>query len=135
MEAVRGEARTSCHQLAISDSEASIALNANASPATNSLLPVDGRAAQFWGGGVLESVCEVPIHTTTIDEFCRSRDLDRIDILKLDVQGGEFAALKGAGRMLAEQRISLIYMELILVPTYDGQRVLREYLELLEGND
>jgi FkbM family methyltransferase len=132
--AVSGMESTSCHRIAVSDSDNSLVLNANASSATNSLLPVDEQATRFWGGGVLEAQGEVPIQSVTLDSFCDAQGLDRVDILKLDVQGGEYAALKGAGRLLAEQRISLVFMELILVPTYKGQRTFREYLELLEGH-
>lgn len=132
--AVGGMESMYCHGIAVSDSDNSVVLNANASSATNSLLPVDEQAARFWGGGVLETQGEVSIQSTTLDSFCDVHGLERVDILKLDVQGGEYAALEGASRLLAEQRISLVFMEMILVPTYKGQRSLHQYLDLLEGH-
>jgi len=46
----------------------------------------------------------------------------------MDVQGAEFSVLEGANDMLASQKISLIYTELIMCPTYKGQHKLHEYL-------
>ena len=37
-----------------------------------------------------------------------------IDILKMDIQGGEFSALRGAENLLKEKRIKLIYLEILL---------------------
>jgi hypothetical protein len=54
--------------------------------------------------------------------FCQDRDLHSIDIMKLDVQGAEFFVLSGATKMLSSQSISMVYMELILASTYQGQK-------------
>jgi hypothetical protein len=51
--------------------------------------------------------------------------------LKLDVQGAEFQVLTGARQSLERQRIRLVYMELILCPTYQGQHELHDYLRFL----
>ncbi len=47
----------------------------------------------------------------TLDDFCREESIDRIDFLKLDVEGHEFNVLKGSERMLREGRISAIQWE------------------------
>lgn len=51
------------------------------------------------------------IHLTTIDEYCQEKKIDRIHFLKLDVEGHELNALKGAEHMLNEDRIDMIQFE------------------------
>lgn len=51
------------------------------------------------------------ISVRTVDSFCEQENIDKIDLLKLDVEGHELAVLKGAQRMLREGRISLIQFE------------------------
>lgn len=55
-----------------------------------------------------EGTVEVPV--TTLDRFCAEHSLRHIDILKLDVQGAEYATLTGARRLLDEQAIDIVYM-------------------------
>jgi FkbM family methyltransferase len=54
---------------------------------------------------------EESVHVTTIDELAESRNLERIDLLKLDIEGHEFDALMGATRLLAEKRIGYLQFE------------------------
>ena len=53
-----------------------------------------------------------------------------MDVLKLDVQGAEYSVLEGADALLSGGRIGVIYMEVIIAPTYVGQRRLVDYLAL-----
>ncbi len=48
---------------------------------------------------------------STIDNYCNENKIDRIDLLKLDVEGHELKILKGASQMLAENKISNIQVE------------------------
>jgi hypothetical protein len=48
----------------------------------------------------------------SLDAFCVERGIDRIDLLKMDIQGHENYALAGAASLLAGRRIGMIYMEL-----------------------
>ena len=131
-DALAGDAEAEAIPLAFSDSIGSQTLHVNPAEATNSLLATDPTAAQTWGTGLLESHDHVTVATSTIDEFCRIRSLAQIDILKLDVQGAEFAVLSGAASMLAERRIGLVYLEVIVAATYAGQRRPHEYLQWME---
>jgi len=45
---------------------------------------------------------EVP--ATTLDEFCRSRNLAKVDFIKMDVEGAEHIALEGAARIIKQHR-------------------------------
>lgn len=43
----------------------------------------------------LNTSSSVSVPATTIDEYRRSRKIDRIDVIKLDIEGGELDALRG----------------------------------------
>jgi FkbM family methyltransferase len=51
----------------------------------------------------------VPVET--LDDYCESRGVRRIDLLKLDVEGHELAVLRGARRMLERGAIDTILFE------------------------
>jgi methyltransferase, FkbM family len=51
------------------------------------------------------------IKLTTIDKYCESHQIDKIHFLKLDIEGHELNALKGAARMINEGRINFIQFE------------------------
>ena len=52
------------------------------------------------------------VHTVCLDQFCRDHSIDKIDLLKIDVQGHEYAVLKGAEQLIRSGRIRIIFMEL-----------------------
>jgi FkbM family methyltransferase len=64
----------------------------------NRLNRADNRVYAHGGNIPLERI-EVP--TLTLDDYCEARGIDRIDALKMDVQGAEVAALAGFRRTLA----------------------------------
>jgi len=73
-------------------------------------------AAAAWGSIVGET--EVAI--TTLDEYCRSADVRRIDLLKIDTQGYELEVLRGATGLMAAGQIGLVYLEVTFVDMYEG---------------
>ena len=48
------------------------------------------------------------VETTSLDEFVRTSGIQRIDVIKFDIEGGECAALAGAAGVLARFRPRLI---------------------------
>jgi FkbM family methyltransferase len=52
------------------------------------------------------------VQTVCLDQFCRDRSIDQVDLLKLDVQGHEYSALKGAEHLIRAGRLGTIFMEL-----------------------
>ena len=48
----------------------------------------------------------IEVQAVTLDGYCSAAGVDRIDLLKIDVEGAEFEVLKGARRLLAERRIA-----------------------------
>src|SRR5262245_35635130 len=62
-------------------------------------------------GKVAGPVGKKQVRGLTLDEYCDELGIERIDLLKLDVEGAELEALSGAKRLLREQRIGSILFE------------------------
>jgi len=54
-----------------------------------------------------ETIC-----LTTLDDFCRNRNIQEIDFLKLDVEGHEYKVLLGSREMLTSGKIKIIQFEI-----------------------
>jgi FkbM family methyltransferase len=52
-----------------------------------------------------------PVTITTLDELCATTGIDRIDLLKVDVEGGELDVLRGAVGLLDGHRIGVVQFE------------------------
>jgi FkbM family methyltransferase len=108
-------------KIAISDISGVRPFFVNKGNMTNSLLPTAPGAVERIGDGAMQALRKVEAPTDTIDAFCRAGSIDHIDILKLDIQGGELMALKGASGMLAKHAVSLVYCEVLFANLYAGQ--------------
>ena len=51
------------------------------------------------------------VSLSTVDRFCGEQGIDRIDFLKLDIEGHEYAVLLGASAMLEQGRIRFLQFE------------------------
>jgi FkbM family methyltransferase len=71
------------------------------------------------------------VETITLDSLPERAGIDRIGILKLDLQGGELNALKGGERLLGGQRVDVICTEAFLLPFYEEQPLLGDIVALL----
>jgi len=54
---------------------------------------------------------EEKINIDTLDNYCLKNGIKKIDFLKIDTEGYEMNVLKGAEKMLSENRVSFIYCE------------------------
>jgi FkbM family methyltransferase len=66
-------------------------------------MEVDGRPAV--------PVAQQRVRGMTLDDYCSEHGVERIDLLKLDVEGAELEVLRGAGRLLREGKIACILFE------------------------
>jgi FkbM family methyltransferase len=103
----------------------------NGYDATNSLLPRPSAGRRYYPrhAGPKETI---EVEVITLDEFVAGTDVSAIDILKLDIQGGELMALRGAMRLLEAGNVSLIYTEVMFIPHYDGEPLFYEIWSFLE---
>ena len=103
---------------------------------TNSMLRLSRNAKAVWGGNeALSEVDQIKCEFKKIDDFCKANYIDCLDFLKIDVQGAEFKVLKGAHELLAAKKIKVIQFEVIIGETYDGQKPISYYFQLLENYD
>lgn len=76
----------------------------------------------------------IEIEAVSLDDFCRDRRIERIDVLKVDVEGFEKEVLLGAKEMLRDKRIKNIIFEISVGvmqrlgrDPYEVPRLLSEY--------
>jgi len=68
----------------------------------------------------------------SIEDYCLQNKIDHIDFLKVDVQGHEYALLKGAGRMIIDKKIRFIQFEFGY--NMPSRTYFRDYYDLLHEN-
>lgn len=93
---------------------------------TNSLLPrpCNDMKPYYPDQAVLEGGYFVD--AVTIDRECEKRGIKQLDLLKLDLQGGEILALNGAKALLKSGAIKVIIIEAAFVKKYQNQPLLWE---------
>jgi FkbM family methyltransferase len=114
---------------AIADKKGEAVLYSNFNEDTNSLLPSDKTGLS--SDQQVKNKGSITIQTETIDNFCRDNNIHYIDILKMDIQGSELAALKGAVDMLKKKKIKLIYTETYFKQQYQGQPLFHDISSFL----
>lgn len=73
------------------------------------------------------------ISLSTIDNYCHQKNIDRIHFLKLDVEGHELAALKGARHMINTKKIDCIQFEFGGC-NIDSRTYFQDFFYLLKDN-
>lgn len=116
--------------LAISDVAGSKKFYVNQKSYTNSLLPRPRNLRRYYPSNA-ETVREIEVETTTLDKFCQESSISKINILKMDIQGGELLALKGATSLLSQGCIDLIYTEAMFIPHYENCVLFHELSDFL----
>ena len=121
------------HRLALTDRAGSATLHRTGYAPTHSLLrrPAAGRRYYPADAGPAGSV---EVAAVTLDQFCDEHRIAEIDVLKLDVQGSELAALRGAAGLLAAGRVSVVVAEVAFVPHYQGQPMAWHVCQLLDAH-
>ena len=119
---------------AIGNISGQVDFHVNNFSATNSILPTHPDSNINWGKGMLDTIETIKINSLILDDFIEQNKIDKIDILKLDTQGAEYNIIEGALKSIGQNIISLIYLEIIIMPTYKKQKFLDEILLLLRKN-
>lgn len=68
--------------------------------------------------GTYEPKDRIPhqVDVVSLDDYCSRKNITSIAFLKLDIEGSELQALKGASRMLAARSIRTVLVETTLLP-------------------
>ena len=78
-------------------------------------IEVDGGSnslfAQRYGGKGESRLQTETVPITTIDRYCETENVEHVDFIKMDIEGYEMAALRGAQRVLKEGRVDVIQFE------------------------
>jgi FkbM family methyltransferase len=114
---------------AVAEVAGTLELNLNAHDGTHSRLAIGD--SRYWAGPAV-AVGKSDVAATTIDTFMTERRLDDIDILAMDIQGGELPALRGAARAIEAGRIGLIVLEVCFKPLYRDLPLFWEVGDFLE---
>jgi FkbM family methyltransferase len=110
--------RCSLHFAALSDTNGTAQFHVNSHNGTHSLLPIGGH--EYFKEPSHE-VKRVIVPVRTLDSFAAEHSVSSIDIVKMDIQGGELAALKGAAGLLGTSKIKLLALEVEFKPMYQDQ--------------
>ena len=73
---------------------------------------------------------QINVPTTTIDAWAKKNSVDHIDLLYLDIQGAELAAMKGAPEIM--KTVQVVLAEIEFVEVYTGQPLYGEVRSWLE---
>ena len=87
--------------------------------------------------GVIEDMHHAnSVHHTvdviTLDEFCETNNINRIDLLKIDTEGNELKCLMGARRLLERNAIKAIQLEFNEMNII-SHATFKDFWDLLEG--
>ena len=113
---------------ALSDANGEAEFEINKSDASSSLLKIDQRNSK-WFGRDLSVARTVQVRTLTLPQLMSEQRLDGIDLLKLDLQGGERSVLTAGGSAL--ERIRVIYTEVFFERLYANAWLFWELNEFL----
>jgi FkbM family methyltransferase len=94
----------------------------------------DNEGTNYVTSGKLQDT-DTEIRMVSLDDFCRQRGIEEIDLLKMDIEGGEYDALIGARDLLERKAIHCLFVELlerVAVPqgghtTVEVKQILHDY--------
>ncbi len=73
----------------------------------------------------------INVKTTTLDKFLHNHGIDKVDFIKMDVEGAELNALSGAKEILAKRPRPVLLVELYDMRTAPWGYAAREVVQLL----
>lgn len=133
-ERFKGDTKIAVHNAAVCAENGPQTFTVNAASDTSSLLAADVDAIPDSYRQSMSASSSITVPGMTLDSFCSESGIERIDLLKMDIQGGELAALHGAAAMLKRQAISVIYSEAFFLPFYKDQPLFGEISAYLSSH-
>lgn len=125
-EATFGELKNNCRadkkmhpfQLAISDAHGKKEFFVNRDDTTSSLLEPSSTLRNEGLQQKLTAAGSVTVNCETLDSFCQKQQISGIDLLKMDIQGAELQAIIGAGQLLKDRKVGVVFCEVLFSPLY-----------------
>lgn len=118
-------------RLALGDRDGEVVLRETANPLLTSVLPPTERTREG-SFGAAEVVQETRVPMASLETWARGAGVERIDLVKLDVQGFELGVLRGAGALL--DTVGAVYAEAHVEPAYEGAATFSEIDLFLRGH-
>jgi len=75
------------------------------------------------------SACDVDV--ITLDDFIEEQGVDHVDLLKIDIEGADFLALRGCEYAIRTNKVRAILCELLFYPYYEGQHGASEIIDFM----
>lgn len=75
------------------------------------------------------SISKIKVNTIVLDKWCTENNIDKIDVIWMDVQGSELNILKGIGQIL--NKIKALYVESSMIPYYIGASQKNDVIKFL----
>ncbi len=127
--AERYESQVTTYQEALSDRVGAVQLNIAQDDETSSLKPVSEAGHKLFGD-IMKVADSIEVEVTTIDHWREINSVGAVDLLKLDIQGSELDALRGAQKSLYDG-VNAILAEVHFLPAYDGAPPLPEIIAFM----
>jgi FkbM family methyltransferase len=116
------DSRIEVAHMAVGQKDGRALLYRNNYDATHSLLRFNALEINRWAdANDFREERPEEVDQVTLDSFCDAHGITSIDILKLDIQGGELMALQGGTDKLSEQSVGVIFCEAAFRPLYQNQ--------------
>jgi FkbM family methyltransferase len=127
-------ARVTCVQAAVADHDGTATFHVDNKAfggGANSLLD---HAAEFALTAPRHDYRPIEVPAVRLDTYCEQQGIDHVDLLKLDIEGAEPLAIRGAERLLSRSAVDIIVSEVRLVPGYADGALMHELIDQLGGH-
>lgn len=117
------------NQIALSNFNGKSKLNINTYAETNSLRPsLETNDANI--NSLTKNIDSEEVTVLTLDEYCIKNKINNINLLKIDAQGLTYEILEGSIKLLSNQAVENIYLEVEFQKIYQDEKLFSE-VELL----
>lgn len=130
-ERFRGFSNVDLESVAIGDKQGFLELNLISGSNMNSLLQLSKDKENLLNRQFKE-VGKVVVEVETLDSYCSAKGIRNIALLKLDTQGYDLKALKGADELFRTRSIKALLIEVNFIPIYEQQGAFEEIHRFLD---
>ncbi len=117
------------YPIALGDEEGEVAFHVNSHSHSSSILPLSSNHLEAFPDA--REVNSIRVKVSTLDRVFSGIELAAPVLLKLDVQGYEAQALRGAVETL--KRVDYVILEASFKPMYEGEMLFMEVVRLMEA--